>query len=331
MIVYKGNLCPVCNKRFAEGDDIVVCPDCGTPYHRECWAKVGVCVNAARHGTNFEWKPEVSADDADVEAVCPNCGTHNPPGAQYCNHCGVPLQKGTAPDPGAQNGPIYARDAAPRNSAGNAAGPMYARDNAQQYGGPAQVELGPDDLLEGYKAKDWASYIGRSAYYYLMQFTRMSYTKRKTGLSFSAFLFGPAFFFYRKMWKQGVLFALLDALCSLPTVLYLLLLSGSSLVEGMATGWLVPALNVCYVLNWAQMVVRSLFALYWYKQQCARNIQTVYSAVPEGGDRTGQLALRGGTSIWAVVLYMGVVSLAGFAVYSLLGPNLNAVLSALSL
>ena len=26
--------CPVCNKQFKEGDDIVVCPECGTPPQR---------------------------------------------------------------------------------------------------------------------------------------------------------------------------------------------------------------------------------------------------------------------------------------------------------
>ena len=35
--------------------------------------------------------------------------------------------------------------------------------------------------------------------YYLMQFFRMSETKQKVTLSLSAFLFGPAYLFYRKM------------------------------------------------------------------------------------------------------------------------------------
>ena len=35
--------CPVCNKQFKESDDIVVCPDCGAPHHRECWEKEGKC------------------------------------------------------------------------------------------------------------------------------------------------------------------------------------------------------------------------------------------------------------------------------------------------
>lgn len=31
--------CPVCDKQFKKGDDIVVCPECGAPHHRECYEK----------------------------------------------------------------------------------------------------------------------------------------------------------------------------------------------------------------------------------------------------------------------------------------------------
>lgn len=34
---YRGQHCPICGKEFCDGDDIVVCPECGTPYHRECY------------------------------------------------------------------------------------------------------------------------------------------------------------------------------------------------------------------------------------------------------------------------------------------------------
>ena len=40
MARYTGNHCPVCEQEFTDNDDIVVCPDCGTPYHRACWQKV---------------------------------------------------------------------------------------------------------------------------------------------------------------------------------------------------------------------------------------------------------------------------------------------------
>lgn len=115
MADYKGNTCPVCKQKFKEADDIVVCPDCGTPYHRECWKKVGVCVHRADHAAGFEWTPDNVISDRPDDIVCPNCGTHNPLGAKYCNHCGVSLPdhpdnvqyQQDHPAPGG-NGPVYA-------------------------------------------------------------------------------------------------------------------------------------------------------------------------------------------------------------------------------
>ena len=83
MADYKGNTCPVCKQKFKEADDIVVCPDCGTPYHRECWKKVGVCVHEADHAAGFEWTPDNVISDRPDDIVCPNCGNHQPIGAYY--------------------------------------------------------------------------------------------------------------------------------------------------------------------------------------------------------------------------------------------------------
>lgn len=84
MFNYKNQTCPVCGETFKENDDIVVCPDCGTPYHRRCWAKNGGCVNADKHGTGFEWKPLFIAgvnDERNVaDITCPNCGREDAPG-----------------------------------------------------------------------------------------------------------------------------------------------------------------------------------------------------------------------------------------------------------
>ena len=66
MARYTNNHCPVCEQAFTDADDIVVCPECGTPYHRECWKKVGACVHEAEHAVGFEWKPD--ADPADLFA-----------------------------------------------------------------------------------------------------------------------------------------------------------------------------------------------------------------------------------------------------------------------
>ena len=33
MMDYKGCKCASCHKVLKEGDDIVICPECGAPYH----------------------------------------------------------------------------------------------------------------------------------------------------------------------------------------------------------------------------------------------------------------------------------------------------------
>ena len=53
---YKNEKCPVCNTEFKDGDDIVTCPVCGTPHHRECYNKIGHCINEDKHKDGFEYK-----------------------------------------------------------------------------------------------------------------------------------------------------------------------------------------------------------------------------------------------------------------------------------
>lgn len=48
---FRKYICPVCNKNFNEDDDIAVCPECGTPHHKECYLKNGKCFNEHIHGT----------------------------------------------------------------------------------------------------------------------------------------------------------------------------------------------------------------------------------------------------------------------------------------
>ena len=38
---YYGCPCEGCGKPLTLQDDIVVCPDCGAPYHRVCYEKLG--------------------------------------------------------------------------------------------------------------------------------------------------------------------------------------------------------------------------------------------------------------------------------------------------
>ena len=259
MTRYTGNHCPVCEQAFTDEDDIVVCPDCGTPYHRACWQKVGACMHKSEHAAGFEWQPEFGpeAEKAAHEATCPNCGTHNQPGAAQCSHCGCPLPKddGPRPDPKDEDTqvPIYARDPSTVHKPDNSRttpGPRIDTYTADDNGGICRREIGPEDTIDGIKAKDWAAYVGRSPMYYLMQFFRMSMTKQKVTVCLSAFLFGPAYLLYRKMWKEGLLTALLSLVLSVPSLIAIVATFNPSLFGSMPLHWVPVAADVCAIADW---------------------------------------------------------------------------------
>ena len=65
---YTNEICQGCGRKFTDEDDIVTCPECGTPQHRECWLKEHKCVNEHLHGEDFEWRPK-HAPEKEEEAV----------------------------------------------------------------------------------------------------------------------------------------------------------------------------------------------------------------------------------------------------------------------
>ena len=328
MTRYTGNHCPVCEQAFTDEDDIVVCPDCGTPYHRACWQKVGACMHKSEHAAGFEWQPEFGpeAEKAAHEATCPNCGTRNTPGATRCSHCGCPLPRSEADSADAakpeEQVPIYARDpAALRQDRSAAPGPHIETYSTDREGGIYRREIGPEDTIDGIKAKDWAAYVGRSPMYYLMQFFRMSITNRKAAVCLSAFLFGPAYLFYRKMWKEGLLTAVLTIVLSIPTFIEIISVFNPSLLGAMPLGWLPAAVNVCAVASWALNIILGLFAVSWYRREAKKNIDRIYADYPDGEARTDALLQKGGTNLLAALLYFGIMLLLASLVINLAGPG----------
>lgn len=64
---YENQTCPVCSNDFTENDDIVVCPICGTPHHRECYKKNGECGNFEKHNEGYRWTPAQSTEFEPME------------------------------------------------------------------------------------------------------------------------------------------------------------------------------------------------------------------------------------------------------------------------
>ena len=320
MYQFTGCPCSVCGKTLAEGDDIVVCPDCGAPYHRACYEKQGACVYAARHGA-FEWTPPASAQP---ERKCPNCGAANPESAQRCSHCGAPFAEGQTPPPRAG---VPRQPQRPGEQAG---GFNYARLYQQAEGGVWQYgAASADEPIDGISSDEWAVYLGPSSPAYLRDFAQMQRYGRKSSICFSALLFGPLYYFYRKAWKPAFAFLAIDLVLNLPALLELLVLSESPLAPAVSPSSLLLLAQLASILSFAVMVVSGMFAKYFYRRAAAGRIRRIQAAFPEKSRREAVLRAQGGVSWAAVVGVCTVMMVAGAAFSLLLGPNVDAVLSLL--
>lgn len=47
--------CALCHAYLFAEDDVVYCPECGAPHHRECYNKINNCALAALHGTENQY------------------------------------------------------------------------------------------------------------------------------------------------------------------------------------------------------------------------------------------------------------------------------------
>lgn len=63
---FYGKHCPVCRGEFKEGDSVVVCPVCGTPHHRECYAKENKCGLEKYHASGFVWKGYLPGEEPEI-------------------------------------------------------------------------------------------------------------------------------------------------------------------------------------------------------------------------------------------------------------------------
>ena len=104
---------------------------------------------------------------------------------------------------------------------------------------------------------------------YLAAYSRMQLQKSKVSMSFSALLFGPFYFFYRKAWKPAFGFLAAELLLAAPTFIEMLQLSGSALAPAMSTSALTVFARVCSVLSFVLMLVRGMYGKWLYRKSAA--------------------------------------------------------------
>ena len=98
-----------------------------------------------------------------------------------------------------------------------------------------EAAFGKEEAMDGIPCADWASYIGPASPAYMNTYCRMQLAHSKVSMSFSALLFGPFYFFYRKAWKPAFGFLAAELLLAVPTLLQLMQITGSTMAPASAT------------------------------------------------------------------------------------------------
>lgn len=198
---YTGMKCPVCGKTFKPDDDIVVCPECGAPYHRECYLKAGKCIFSDKHGMpGSAWKPpeEEAQQNANGQAGtvrCPRCGAMNQEKALFCQHCGLPLGEN-------HDG---------NNNTGNRGCQQPFGQEQQPFGQGGQPffvdplgGVNPNETIDNIPVGEVAKFVQNGTQYYIPVFMNLKKFSRNR-FNFSAFLLPGIWMLYRKMYKVGAM------------------------------------------------------------------------------------------------------------------------------
>ncbi len=212
---YKGISCPVCGQEFHEGDDVVVCPECGAPHHRACYKQVGHCaMKQELHEKGLTWqnpneKPPVPEKDGvqpdeNGNIICPNCGLFCKETDAVCPYCQFPLKKPSAVQRQGQplvENPFEGEPTTP------------VSDEIEDIFGAIYEE----DQISGIPAKDFVYIIHKNYTYFLRVFKIYSQRAKAKVFNWSAFFLNFLYFFYRKMYKIGAILLTFYILTNIPS------------------------------------------------------------------------------------------------------------------
>ena len=193
----EGEKCGVCNAYLFEEDDVVYCPECGAPHHRECYNSVGHCGLQQLHGTENQYKrvdkqtqeieiePDIQKSSRfaeEREVRCGMCGNTYLASENSCPECGAP-------------------------NVSRMGGRFVMFDFLG--GVPADMDLG-----EGVTADEAKRFVSANTHRYIPKFASFKAGKRASW-NWLAFLAPSAWFLSRKMYKAGAFIGTLQVALSL--------------------------------------------------------------------------------------------------------------------
>ena len=292
----EGVTCVRCHAYLFDDDDVVYCPVCGAPHHRECYNELGHCALEALHGTDKQYD-KLKATEETVPADEAERGHtgENAEGEITCQMCHESYD--------------FSLNACPKCGAPNVAKASGSFVNFDFLGGvPADCDIG-----EGVTAEEAKRLVAANTPRYIPKFAVLN-KKNRASWNWMAFLFPCEWMLSRKMYKNGVAAGLLTVIAS---ILYLPLsnaiynlgyvgnetytdIIGNAAEHISDIGAAVMVFAVLgFVLNLAIRIVSGVFGDYLYKTY---TIDTVKLIRAESDDADYDYRKRGGVNMFLFLI-----------------------------
>ncbi len=248
-LIKEGTSCVRCKSYLFSEDDVVYCPICGAPHHRECYNALGHCALEELHGTENEYKPpEHETKNENNENTVQNDFDENKDNADFLINNGFTV--------------------------------------FDLLGGvPADYKLD-----ENVTANDAKKFVLANTHRYIPKFATLS-KDNKTSWNWAAFLFPASWMIARKMYKSGIICAVITVIISLFSIPLNVAVNGLGLtaassytdfanaiidnLEHIGIGVILFSV-LSFVLNIVLRVICALFSDFWYKNhsiECIKKIK----------------------------------------------------------
>ena len=292
-LTHQGQSCVFCHSYLFDDDNIVYCPVCGAPHHRDCYTKTGHCALENLHGTPDEYDREKVLEalaETRAEPAAEPTFSITDDHAGSCERCGFPYDSSLSACP---------KCGLPRQTFGGGFGEF------DFLGG-----IVPDlDLGEGVTAEEAKRFIVTNTPRYIVKFATMN-ARNKLSWNWFAFLFPCGWFMTRKMYKYGgvigglwlaaslLLMPLNLALAALPSSQKELSYAemASALMESLSAVspslLILAGLSLLFLLG--LRLFGGLYGDYFYKNHV---ISSVSSIKRESEDIESDFRKKGGTNI----------------------------------
>ena len=290
----EGVSCVRCHAYLFPEDDIVYCPVCGAPHHRECYNQLGHCALEEFHGTDRQYDKVKAREEEQAAAEMPNTG-ENAEGLITCQMCHEKYD--------------FALNACPKCGAPNIAKAGGSFVNFDFLGGvPAEYDIG-----EGITADEAKRFVAANTPRYIPKFAVLN-AKNKLSWNWLAFLFPCGWMLSRKMYKNGIIAGLLTVISSLFYLPFMNAINNLGTTPGETQAQImqsiyehlpkmgaavIAALLAGFVLNIAVRILSALFGDYLYKQYAISSIKTIRA---ESEDMDYDYRKKGGVNIFLFLL-----------------------------